>query len=285
MNKDFWNEFKTGKLVVNCCGFVNEFVNKCQQNNIWTAKEYTNDYFRVETCGDNKLVCADGVYYKNNGYKIVNYEDIFKKEDCNMIYEKIKPKTLTAKDMYNSFPILTSNFDKIVKRFGFHTEIEWNSENEVFFFEVGLIQDLLKYNFIREIKNKIVYDESKVYCLNPGKRIYVLRKVNNFNYRWICVSSNFIYYSINEFDSPQSSINDATERNFNIEVFNNFQEAMNHYFPKVEKVETKLDKINKLYDLIKELNMSDIMVDCCHAIADANMCYLISCRDCPLSVR
>jgi len=190
-----------------------------------------------------------------------------------MIYEKIKPKTLTAKDMYNSFPILVSNFDKIVRRFGFHAEIPWNEETEVFFFEVGLIQDLIKYNFIKEIKNEIIYDESKFYFFkSPTNEVYTLTQVDEEKIYWVCITSKYKYHS-DAFNSFQSAIDYRKPEE--MLSFNSFQEAMNYYFPKEEMAETKLDKINKLHNLIEELGIN---IDCEDIFGE--FCDDIKCKEC-----
>jgi len=275
---EFWKEFKTGKLVINCNHFAEQFIIRCKQNKIEAGYSYPKDlyYFRFSDI-NNSVLCGDIYDYKDR-YKIVYYLDIFKKNKGEKVKYKLL-KLLTGEEIYKAGACVGDR-EKFINHFGFSKTVDWNEENENWITEniPNGIEWGIKNGFIEKI-NEIEYNKNKVYCFktNETNRVYILARVTTTQCSWVCLSDSNSCYNGVCFINQGQAIDHAVKCKFTIETFDNIQEALNNYFPKPSSKLpiSKTDRINILYDLIEEFDVEH--VNCQDSRFD---CREIDCNDC-----
>jgi hypothetical protein len=254
---EFWNEFKTGKLVINCYKFSEEFISRCKENKVKVGYSYPKNfcYFRFSVT-NNAILCGDIDDYKNK-YRIVYYFDIFKKNRGEKVKYKLL-KLLTGEEIYKAGACVGDR-EKFINHFGFAKTVDWNEENESWITKniPEGIEWGIKNGFIEKIET-IEYDKNKVYCFKDDylKSIHILTRVSDIKFTWTCLSNTDVPCANHGSGTPEEVIDNVIKQGFNIKAFDNIQQALNNYFPRPSsKIPRKTDRVKILYDLTKEFGM------------------------------
>ena len=227
-------------------------------------------------------------YIKKNHPKIYTFDELLIKGENEMKenfkdYKQVKP--ISGKDIVNE--ACREEFEKFVKHFGFHNEIEFNNEN--FNWIRDNIENGIKfgidYEFIEKVEKveKVEkYDEKKLYFCTSNKlnEIGKLVKINN-KYIWVDVNSITNNVFSNKYHNTiKDSIEYIINICWNVKEFDTFEEAMEYYFSNKNKIDDmpKTDKINLLYDLCKEFDINMVCGD-----INFKLCCGASCTQCKLN--
>ena len=216
-------------------------------------------------------------YIKKNHPTVYTFDELLinkNKEDDEMKenfkdYKQIK--SISGKDVVNN--ACREEFEKFVKHFGFHNEIEFNKENFNWIrdnIENG-IKFGLDYGFIEKVEE---YDENKLYFCSSGHDTSYLSKLSKINNKFIWVSINRNPMFSSEYhNSIEKAIEHVESLKWVVNSFDTFEEAMEYYHNK-NKIDnmSKTHKINLLYNLSKEFKVE---MSC-----DNINCDLVSCKNC-----
>jgi len=260
---EFWKEFKTGKIVINCNHFAEQFIIRCKQNKIETGYSYPEDLYYFRCCKErNAYLCGDNDYKFR--YKIVNYSDIFKKNEGKKVEYKLL-KLLTGEEIYKSGACVGDR-EKFINHFGFSKTVDWNEENENWITEniPEGIEWGIKKGFIEKIET-IEYDKNKIYCFRAQhvNHVHMLSRIGENQYAWTCLTDTENFYRTDCFKNPEEALDSANKCKFRIETFNNIQQAINNYFIRhSSKIPRKTDRVKILYDLTEEFGMECARCGC-----------------------
>jgi len=180
------------------------------------------------------------IYYIQNGFEIVDFEDIIIEENKNM--DKVKKlrykalKKISGQEIMKNNPLpCEKESEKFIKYFGFRTEVKWDISNELWIEDniVRGIEWLKENGFIEDIKNTeyIIYDENKKYFISLSGSIYELRQIDFRKFSFVNIErSSSIIIEMSDKERSAQNLIDSTSENFKIKVFNTFKEAMQYYY-------------------------------------------------------
>jgi len=199
---------------------------------------YRIGYLDRSEFSDNYGHCKE-IYYIQNGFGIVDFEDIIIDENKNM--DKVQNlrykalKKISGEEIMKNNPLpCEKESEKFIKHFGFRTEVKWDISNELWIEDnivIG-IEWLKENGFIEDIKNieYIIYDENKKYFIVLSGSIYELRQIEFRRFAFVNIERNSSTVETLDKEKSAQNLIDSTFENFKIKVFNTFKEAMQYYY-------------------------------------------------------
>ena len=177
-------------------------------------------------CNFRTMTSDEKEEYKEH---ILAYE---KDKENKMKTEYIAIKTISGKNVIDA-GACEDESEKFVKQFGYRSEVQWNKENEDWIRKniVGGIKWLIDYKFIKE-NNKIVFNPNKIYCCQIDNRhIYKLAIAGYNKYNFVCFGNRYsMPWETDTFNSPQSCLDDAIEKENKVYTFDNEIEMIKHFY-------------------------------------------------------